>query len=39
MPATDGEQPDLILHVDNTDPAKIMKVLADSGFTAEIRER
>jgi acetoin utilization protein AcuB len=38
MPTPEGE-PQLLLHLDNADPAKIMKVLADSGFTAEIRER
>jgi acetoin utilization protein AcuB len=39
MPTPDGEQSDLMLHLDNADPAKIIKVLADRGYTAEIRER
>ena len=39
MPTPEGEQPQLMLHLDNADPAKIIKVLADSGFKAEIRER
>jgi len=39
MPTADGEQPELVLHLDNADPAKIIKVLADSGFAAEVRER
>ncbi len=39
MPTADGEQSELILHLDNADPAKIIKVLADRGYKAEIRER
>jgi acetoin utilization protein AcuB len=39
MPTPEGEQPELMLHLDNADPAKIIKVLADNGFSAEIRER
>jgi acetoin utilization protein AcuB len=39
MPTVDGGEPELMLHLDNTDPAKIIKVLADNGFTAEVRER
>jgi acetoin utilization protein AcuB len=39
MPTTNGEQSELILHIDNADPATIIKVLADRGYTAEIRER
>jgi len=38
MPTPEGE-PQLMLHLDNADPAKIIKVLADSGFTAEVMER
>jgi acetoin utilization protein AcuB len=39
MPTAEGEQSELILHLDNADPAKIIKVLADRGYKAEIRER
>lgn len=39
MPTPDGEQSQLMLHLDNADPAKIIKVLADRGYIAEIRER
>ena len=39
MPTVDDEPPQLILHIENADAAKIIKVLADSGFTAEILER
>ena len=39
MPTPDGEQPELVLHLENADPARIIKVLADSGFAAEVRER
>jgi acetoin utilization protein AcuB len=39
MPTADGEQSELILHLDNADSAKIIKVLADRGYKAEIRER
>lgn len=39
MPTPDGEQSELILHIDNADPAKIIKVLADGGYTVEVRER
>jgi acetoin utilization protein AcuB len=39
MPTVDGEQPQLMLHLDNADPARIIKVLSDSGFKAEVRER
>jgi acetoin utilization protein AcuB len=39
MPTADDEQSELILHLDNADPAKIIKVLADRGYKAEIRER
>jgi acetoin utilization protein AcuB len=39
MPTPEGEETQLMLHLDNADPAKIIKVLADSGFKAEIRER
>jgi acetoin utilization protein AcuB len=39
MPTPNGEQSELMLHLDNADPAKIIKVLADRGYTAEIRER
>lgn len=38
-PTVDGEQPQLMLHLDNADPARIIKVLSDSGFKAEVRER
>jgi acetoin utilization protein AcuB len=39
MPTANDEQSELILHLDNADPAKIIKVLADRGYKAEIRER
>lgn len=39
MPTIDGEQPDLVLHLDSADADKIIKVLADNGFKAEVRER
>jgi len=39
MPASDDHQSELVLHLDNADPARIIKVLADSGFAAELRER
>ena len=39
MPTADDEQSELILHLDNADSAKIIKVLADRGYKAEIRER
>jgi len=39
MPIADGEQPQLILHLENAEPDKIIKVLTDSGFKAEILER
>jgi acetoin utilization protein AcuB len=39
MPTVDGEEPQLMLHLDNADPARIIKVLSDSGFKAELRER
>jgi acetoin utilization protein AcuB len=39
MPTAEGEQSELILHLDNADPTKIIKVLADRGYKAEIRER
>jgi len=39
MPISDSDKPQLMLHLDNADPAKIIKVLANSGFTAEVRER
>jgi acetoin utilization protein AcuB len=39
MPTPDDKQPELVLHLENADPARIIKVLADSGFAAEVRER
>jgi len=39
MPTVDGGEPELMLHLDNADPAKVIKVLADNGYTAEVRER
>jgi len=39
MPGSDDHQPELVLHLENADPARIIKVLADSGFAAELRER
>jgi acetoin utilization protein AcuB len=39
MPTADDEQSELILHIDNADPDRIIKVLADRGYKAEIRER
>lgn len=39
MPSTDDEQSELMLHFDHGDPAKIIKVLAEKGYAAEIRER
>ncbi len=39
MPTANEEQPDLVLHLENADPDRIIKVLADSGFAAEVRKR
>ena len=39
MPTPDNGQPDLVLHLDSADPDKVVKVLADNGFSAEVRQR
>jgi acetoin utilization protein AcuB len=38
-PPLDGEQSELLLHLDGADPKKIMKNLTDKGFKVELRER
>jgi acetoin utilization protein AcuB len=39
MPPTEGEEAELLLHLDHADPANIIKALADKGYTVEVRER
>jgi acetoin utilization protein AcuB len=39
MPPLEGEEAELLLHLDHADPAKIMKALTDRGYSVEIRER
>jgi acetoin utilization protein AcuB len=39
MPPTEGEEAELLLHLDHADPANIIKALTDKGYTVEVRER
>jgi acetoin utilization protein AcuB len=39
MPPLDGQQSELMLHLDHADPAKVIKDLTDKGYSVEVRER
>ena len=39
MPPLEGEEAELLLHLDHVDPTQIVKELTDMGYTVEARER